>query len=104
MLAARTRDANFLREGGVWLGRSVLCLSVRLSSFEPLFSRENSGFPSQMQLRFRHWRPLVVSFTPTEAGIRSSAPNRSIGFSVTRFAHEPAAERCFQEKGTLLPV
>ncbi len=40
MLAARTRDANFLREGGVWLDRSVLCPSVRPSSFEPTFSRE----------------------------------------------------------------
>ena len=57
-----------------------------------------------MRLRFRHWRPLVVSFTPTEAGTRSSVPNLSIGFSVTRFAHETAPEIHFQEMGTLLPV
>ena len=84
--------------------RRGILSSVCLSATKPHFSPENLRFSRRNRVCFTHWRRLVMSFTPTEATIRSSVSDLSIGFSVARFAHVSAPERHFQEMVTLLPV
>ena len=97
---ARGMTISCGRAGAGWAGLSSVCLSTS----EPYFPRENPLFSCSECLCFNHSRQLVVSFAPTEAGIRSSAPNLSIGVSVNRFAHEPAPGIHFQEMTPLLAV
>ncbi len=97
---ARPRARNYLREGGGWPRRSVLCQSAR----NPCFAAGNPGFPAGDRAAGRQPGPESHPSVPIPAFPSTSAPDASIASGIADFASVPAPGRRFQEIVTLLAV